>query len=206
MQARPPVAGGLALCRLAERAQGTGPLRETGEHPAPRLDLPRAWRTPALTVEVVEGTQRHLRADAGHPELGRDQSQVLDRPYTALGAVTDEANGLVPPLGVEVIEGVLEHGGRGVVVFRGHEHVRVEAGDQFRPCLRALEGVAAEGRRCRFGQHRRSDLGKVHQHKVEIIVRVRADPFRDRPCPPVRTRTAGEHGDPRSFCLHRISF
>jgi len=65
-------------------------------------------------------------ANAGHAQLGGDGPQVLYRSDTTVDAVSDEADCLVVPLPVEVIQSVLERRRRGVVVLRRHQDITVK--------------------------------------------------------------------------------
>ena len=56
--------------------------------------------------EVVAEGEEHLGADIGHLQLSGDETPGLDGAGAAGGAVGDEADGLVVPLGVEVVDGV----------------------------------------------------------------------------------------------------
>jgi hypothetical protein len=82
-------------------------------------------------------------AHVGDLELTHDEAQVLDGAGTTCAAVADEPGGLVVPFGIEVVDGVLQHTGRSVVVLRCHEHEAVVGRDGGRPLLRVVVGVHA---------------------------------------------------------------
>src|SRR3954452_12774887 len=68
----------------------------------------------------------------------------------AVQAVRDEAGGLVVPLGVDAVAGVLETAAAAVVVLRRDEHIPVESRDCLGPSVGVRLGVAAGGRWGRF--------------------------------------------------------
>jgi hypothetical protein len=77
-------------------------------------------------------------------QLAAYRSQMLDRPGPANASVADEGRGLVVPLGIQVVDGVLEHAGGGVVVLGRDEDVGVVGGDGRGPGLGVLAGVLAQ--------------------------------------------------------------
>jgi hypothetical protein len=58
-------------------------------------------------------------AHMGELQFARYRTQVLNRPHSARRPITDKRRGLVVPFAVEVVDGVLERPGCGVVVLRG---------------------------------------------------------------------------------------
>ncbi len=76
-------------------------------------------------------------------------------------AVGDDAHRLVVPLGVEEVDGILEHTRRGVVVLRGHEHEPVEAADGRCPVLGVRVLV--------LPHHRRQGLVQVWERVVDKV-------------------------------------
>ena len=99
-------------------------------------------------------------------QLAAYRSQVLDGAGAADGSVADEARGLVVPLGVEVVDRVLEHARSGVVVLGRDEDIPVEGGDRRGPGLGVLAGVLAQHRRHRLVQVGQRVVGEVD----EVIV------------------------------------
>jgi hypothetical protein len=127
---------------------------------------------------------------------------VLDGAGTTERAVGDEGRGLVVPLGVEVVDGVLQDARGGVVVLGGDEDEPVERGDPGGPGLGVVVGVDAPA-----GGH---GLVQVRQRVVEqvdeLVVGVRPflglgqHPPRHGFTLPARTGTAEDDRD-----LHRKS-
>jgi hypothetical protein len=60
-------------------------------------------------------------ADVSDLQFVADRAQVLDGSCAAKGSVADECCGFVVPLAVEVVDGVLQYSGGGVVVLGGDE-------------------------------------------------------------------------------------
>ena len=106
----------------------------------------------AVGLEFGGQGQEHLGADVGELQLCGDAPEVFDGPGPSGAAVADESDGLVVPFGVEVVQGVLQRCGDGVVVFGGDDDVAVEGGDLRCPASGVVLAVVAAGRGERFVQ------------------------------------------------------
>jgi hypothetical protein len=146
-----------------QRSQRRRPRLELREQGRQVLGVLRAGREDAVVLEVTEEGEGDLRAHGRDLQLGGDEAQVLDGAGAADAAVADEAGGLVVPLGVEVVDRVLEHARRGVVVLGGHEDVAVELGDLGRPALGVVVGVLPERRRHGLVEVRKREVGEVDE-------------------------------------------
>ena len=125
------------------------------------------------------------------------QAQVFDRSRPADGAIAHEAGRLVVPLGVQVIDGVLQRGGGAVVVFGRHEHVPVEGRDLRGPPLGVRMAVAAERRRNRLIQQRQLVVRDVDQLEAGVsTLRGKLEcPARYRDVVAAGTGASGNDGD-----------
>ena len=68
-----------------------------------------AWLEDGVVLELGQQRQRDLLAHVGYLQFRAGQPQVLGGPDAAREAVGDEPGRLVVPLGVQVVQGVLEH-------------------------------------------------------------------------------------------------
>ena len=88
-----------------------------------------------------------LGADRGHLKLGENEPQRLGGPHPGgPAAVADDPGSLVVPLAVDVVQGVLQGSGKGVVVLGDEEDETVEAVDEFPPGTGVLVLVLLEVR------------------------------------------------------------
>jgi len=69
-------------------------------------------------LEVAEEREGDLSANVGDLQLPHDEAEAFDGPGAARPAVSHEPRRLVVPLGVEVVDGVLERA-RGAMVVLG---------------------------------------------------------------------------------------
>src|SRR6266567_1355668 len=83
-------------------------------------------------------------------------------------AVGDETDRLVVPLGVQVVDGVLEHARGAVVVLGCHDDEAVKRGDLRRPLPGVLVLVLAERGRQRFVQVRERVVAQVEEFEVGV--------------------------------------
>src|SRR5690606_26216708 len=123
------------------------------------------------------------------------------RADTATGAVADESGGLVVPLGVQVVERVLQRSGEGVVVLGDHEHEAVVGVDRGGPVLGVRVGVLAHDRGHGLVQERQVDLGQVDEVHGGLSGRHGRvfrggfdDPVGDEGAPTAGTGAAGDDG------------
>src|SRR5215472_2500086 len=116
-------------CRLAKRRQRCAPGDDLVQEGLERGPAVFAGLEHAEVLELGDERQRDLLADVGHLQFAGDQPQVLGGPGAADRAVGDESDGLVVPLGVEVVDGVLQHAGGAVVVLGGDDDEPVKGGN-----------------------------------------------------------------------------
>jgi hypothetical protein len=112
-----------------------------------------------------------LGADRGHLELGEDEPQRLGGPDPGgPPAVADDPGGLVVPLPVDVVQGVLQGSGKGVVVLGNEEDEAVEAVDEFAPGAGVVVLVLLEVRVARLVEVAELVVGKVDEFVVGAAV------------------------------------
>ena len=127
-----------------------------------------AWLEDGVVLELGQQRQRDLLAHVGYLQFRAGQPQVLGGPGAAREAVGDEPGRLVVPLGVQVVQGVLEHCRGGVVVLGGDHDEPVERGDRRRPPLGVLVLVLAHRRRQRLIQMRQRVVAQVNQLELGV--------------------------------------
>ena len=167
---QPPPSGDRGLrCDPAQRCEGCTPGEELVEHPRQRLGLDLGRHQTGEALEVVEHRERDRRPYVCHLQLPRNQAQVLDRASPAHGAVRHEADGLVVPLGEEVVDRVLEHAARGVVVLRRHDHEAVVAGNLLGPPQGVRILVLPQLRRALLVEVRQREVAQVDQLEGRVV-------------------------------------
>jgi hypothetical protein len=87
------------------------------------------WHENGKVLEVGMVVEQHLWADICHMQLTRHQPELFHRPRAPCGAITDEPCRFFMPFIPKVIDSVLKHPGYPMVIFPGHEDVRIERGN-----------------------------------------------------------------------------
>ncbi len=168
--------GRAGLRRSGGGGRGGGAQRREGRAPGGDLVQQRvqvggvvvARLEDGVVLEIGQQRQRDLLAHVGHLQFRADQPQVLGGPGAARQAVGDEPGRLVVPLGVQEVEGVLEHSGGGVVVLGSDHDEPVERGDRGRPLPGVLVLVLAQRRRQRLIEVRQRVVAQVNQLELGI--------------------------------------
>src|SRR5712671_5768925 len=148
------------------------PIRAGGWSPGPRWK-PRvvvAGFEDAGVLELGDQGQRHLGADVCHFQRACHKAQVLDGPRTAGTPVGHEPDGLVVPLGVQVVDRVLQDPGGAVVVLRSDDYEPVQRGDPRRPLAGVVVLVLTGRGRHRLVQMRQRIIPQIDQ----LVLRVPA--------------------------------
>ncbi|OEV16519.1 hypothetical protein AN221_33730 [Streptomyces nanshensis] len=115
----------------------------------------------------VPDPQGDGRPHGDQPQGGHDLLGVLDRAGAGRGvAVADEADRLPGPLGAQVVEGVLQGGGHGVVVLRRHDDEAVRAVDDPAPAAGVLLVVHAGQRVLLLVQERQLQITDRLEHEL----------------------------------------
>lgn len=156
-------------CGGAQLGEGTAPGDDLVEDGGDGAFLVGGRAELAEVLEVGEQRESDLVADIGDLEFAHHQSQVLDGSGATDAAVADEAGGLVVPLLVEEVDGVLQGAGGGVVVLGSDEDVAVEGGDLLGPGLGVGLGVLAERGGCDLVEVGELEVGDVD----ELVLGVR---------------------------------
>ena len=91
----------------------------------------------AARVMRPEGSDRDMDRSANRAKLKLNGvfAQLLDAAYTASAAVAHECRCLAMPFRIHPVDGILEHCGRAIVIFRRDEDKAVGARDFGGPCL-----------------------------------------------------------------------
>src|SRR5438876_11479516 len=132
----------------------------------------RLWSPGLNTLKfsnsVISGRVTCWRTSAiwSSPATSRRCSAARAPPGAAVG---DEADRLVVPLGVQVVDGVLEHARGAVVVLGCDDDEAVERGDLRRPLPGVLVLVLAERRGQRFVQVRERVVAQVEEFEVGVV-------------------------------------
>ena len=106
-----------------------------------------------------------------HPQRRHDLLQLLDGAGSGgHSAVGDEADGLVAPLLVQVVDGVLQRRRVAVVVLRRDEHHGVRTVDDRAPRLGVRLRVLPEPGVVRLVEQRQRDLGEIDDLDIEAAV------------------------------------
>lgn len=138
-------------------AKGGGRLGELGQLAQDVAELlgPALGRREDVAVlallDLEHRREGDLATDDVHLGVGDDRAPVLDGPDPAVGAVGDQRDALVAPLGVEDVEGILQGRRHAVVVLRGDEDEAVEPVDRLAPAA-GLGVVVLPLRRARDGR------------------------------------------------------
>src|SRR4051812_8256905 len=151
---------------------------ECGQRAAPRDDLlEQGVESREVVVARLENTvvlelgrerERDLLPDVCHLQLAADETKVFHRARAAGRAVGDEPHGLVVPLGIEIVERVLENAGGAVVVLGRDHHESVERVDLRRPLPRVIVLVLAEGWRHGLVKMREGIVTQVDELEVGV--------------------------------------
>lgn len=159
-KAMPSGRRGESLCCVSWCAggEGVGPGDDLVEGGVEGVALDVGGLEGGEVLEVGEEGEGDLGADVGHLQFAGDAAQVLHGAGAAGAAVADEADGLVGPLGVQEVDGVLQGAGHGAVVLRGDDDEAVEGRDLLRPGVGVRLGVLA---------HRRG-VGLVEQRELVV--------------------------------------
>ena len=94
---------------------------------------------------------------------------MLDRAGGAVDSVADERGGLVVPLGVEVVDRVLERGRGRVVVLGSDEDVCGEGGDLLRPAFGVRLALPARDWRGRLIEQGQVVVGYVDDLEARVL-------------------------------------
>src|SRR6476659_6339121 len=113
---------------LTQRSECGAPGDHLVEHRAQGVRAVAAGLEDAEVLELGDQRERDLLAHVGHLQLAGHEAEVLGGARATDRPVGDEADRLVVPLGVEVVDRVLEHAGGAVVVLgRHHTNPSTEA-------------------------------------------------------------------------------
>src|SRR5712691_12055402 len=153
---------------VAYRCERRAPGNDLVQHGVQCGQVVVAWLEHAEVLELGHQRQGHLLADVGHLQFPGDEPEVFGSSGPAGAAVGDEADCLVVPLGVQVVDGVFQDAGGAVVVLGCHDDEAVKRGDLRRPLPGVLVLVLAERGRQRFVQVRERVVAQVEEFEVGV--------------------------------------
>src|SRR3569623_1384687 len=181
---RPPTwATGIAprSTALSRRLQRLGPPQQLVDHRIGRFverfeQLGPSRRLLLHRRVIYRRGNADGAADRRHFQLDGHRAQLLDRARTAGVAVTDVGDRLVVPLLINPIEGIFEHCGITVVVFRDDDDIRIGLGDFRRPalCRRLCVLAVGHGGRGRIVEKRQQPVAEVEQLRADGAIAMQA--------------------------------